>query len=103
MSSAWNWLGIFVWLIIIAYFLYIIHNAHSRKKKLIRIAMNDKKHGLTSNVSKNNFEITLFEVLILVVLLIGMGKTTRRHHPITESQTKLIRSTRIERFISITL
>lgn len=102
MSSAWNWLGIFVWLAIIAYFLFIIHNSHARKKRLIKTAMSNKKHKLSWNVSKNNFEITLFEVLILVVLLIGMGKTTRRHHvlpansqitvqssPITQSQTKL--------------
>lgn len=80
MSSAWNWIGILVWLLILAYLFWVVDNVHSRKKRLLKTALNNRKHELTTDVASRNFEITAFEVVILVILLLGMGKTTLRHH-----------------------
>ena len=85
MSSAWNWLGIFVWLFLIAYLLWMISNIHSRKKHLIKVA-GGRKHGQTAELAERNTEITLIEIIFYVILGLGMGKTTFSHH-ITSSNS----------------
>ena len=80
MSSTWNWIGILVWLLILAYLFWIVDNAHSRKKRLLKTALDNRKHELTTDVASRNFEITAFEIVALLVLLFGMGKMTFRHH-----------------------
>lgn len=98
MSSAWNWIGIFCWLIFIALILGTIANVHSRKKRLIKTALSNRHHQDSSTISARNFEITAIEVIILLILGLGLFRITFRHAPnsrnsIVMSQTQLITRT----------
>lgn len=81
MQSAWNWAGIFAWLILLAYIAWMISNVHTRKRKLLKLSINSKKHYLVPKVSLRNFNITSIEIIILLVFTFGIGYQ-RRHHPI---------------------
>ena len=80
MSSAWNWAGILLWLILIAYLLWVIENVHSRKKRGVKLVSNPKKSNLIFDLTSRNFKITLVEVVVLLLFGFGLGKTTFDHH-----------------------
>ncbi|MEY2348275.1 LVIS_2131 family protein [Lentilactobacillus buchneri] len=68
MKSAWNLVGMALWLLLICYFAYIIHDMRARRLRLI---VTEKK-----SFTWRNFWISCSEVAIFLLFLWGMSYTT---------------------------
>lgn len=68
MKSAWNLVGMGLWLLLIVYFAYIIHDMRARRLRLI---VTEKK-----SFTWHNFWISFGELAIFLLFLWGMSYAT---------------------------
>lgn len=84
MTSAWNWIGIIAWIIVLALVIWVFHNIRVRRIKMIV-------------ERKRTFEwrslfITIGELVVSLGLLIGMGYATFNHQ-VNLSDAKVVKVT----------
>ncbi|AVK61015.1 hypothetical protein C5Z25_04235 [Lactobacillus sp. CBA3605] len=72
MTSAWNWIGIIAWIIVLALIVWVFHNIRVRRIKMI-VA---RQHTF----EWNNLLITIGELIVSFGLLIGMGYASFNNH-----------------------
>ncbi|MFB9770417.1 LVIS_2131 family protein [Lactiplantibacillus modestisalitolerans] len=68
MTSAWNWIGIIAWIVVLALFIWVFHNIRVRRIKMIV----ERKHTF----EWGSLLITTVELVISFGLIIGMGYAT---------------------------
>lgn len=68
MKSAWNLVGMALWLLLIVYFAYIIHDMRARRLRLI---VTEKK-----SFTWRNFWISFGEMIVFLLFLWGMSYST---------------------------
>ncbi|PWF99827.1 LVIS_2131 family protein [Levilactobacillus bambusae] len=73
MKSAWNLVGMALWLILLIYLIWMIHNMRVRRLKLI---VQERK-----SFSWRNLGISTVELIVFLVAAYGMGKTTFFQNP----------------------
>lgn len=71
MTSAWNWIGIIAWIIVLVLVVWVFHNIRVRRIKMIV----ERKHTF----EWNSLFITIGELIISIGLLAGMGYATFNH------------------------
>lgn len=71
MTSAWNWIGIIAWIVVLALVVWVFHNIRVRRIKMIV----ERKHTF----EWRSFAITVGELIVSFGLLIGMGYVTFNH------------------------
>lgn len=64
MNNSWNWLGLLVWVLIIAWLVFIVMNI--RKRHLEMIVIDNKHHSVKNTV------IDILEILIFAVAFLSM-------------------------------
>ncbi|ETY73476.1 LVIS_2131 family protein [Lactiplantibacillus fabifermentans] len=68
MTSAWNWIGIIAWIIVLALLVWVFHNIRVRRIKMIV----ERKHTF----EWRSLFITIGELVVSFGLVIGMGYVT---------------------------
>ncbi|WP_103851819.1 LVIS_2131 family protein [Lactiplantibacillus plantarum] len=71
MTSAWNWIGIIAWIIVLALVVWVFHHIRVRRIKMIV----ERKHTF----EWGNLIITTVELIVSLGLLVGMGYVTFNH------------------------
>lgn len=84
MTSAWNWIGIIAWIIVLALVVWVFHNIRVRRIKMIV----ERKHTF----EWGSLFITIGELIVSIGLLVGMGYATFNHQ-VDLSDTKSFKVT----------
>ncbi|WP_318765517.1 LVIS_2131 family protein [Lactiplantibacillus carotarum] len=84
MTSAWNWIGIIAWIIVLALLVWVFHNIRVRRIKMIVERKRTFEWG--------SLWLTIGELVVSFGLLLGMGYVTFNHQ-VNLSDAKAVKVT----------